>query len=118
MSGKGSRAVLRHDRSFAPMTTKNKAVFLDRDGVLNEELGTYGEFTPEPDWIIVPIVLNVLDDGTEEWILTSDFGLYADTANLTYNLAALPSGSSLYLELVVVDFGGNTDSVSGTVTVP
>ena len=41
MSGKGSRAVLRRARSFAPMTTKNKAVFLDRDGVLNEEMGTY-----------------------------------------------------------------------------
>ena len=28
-------------RSFAAMSTNNKAVFLDRDGVLNEEIGTY-----------------------------------------------------------------------------
>ena len=84
----------------------------------DQETGTYGEFTPEPDWIIVPIVLNVLDDGTEEWLLTSDVGLYADTAGLSYDSVPLPSGTSLYLELVVVDFGGNYDSVSGTVTVP
>ena len=86
--------------------------------VYDQETGTYGEFTPEPDWIIVPIVLNVLDDGTEEWLLTSDVGLYADTAGLSYDSVPLPSGTSLYLELVVVDFGGNYDSVSGTVTVP
>jgi hypothetical protein len=82
------------------------------------ELGTYGEFTPEPDWIIVPVVLNVLADGTEQWQLTSDVGLYADPAGLVLNSVPLPSGTSVYLELVVVDFGGNTASVSGTATVP
>ena len=34
------------------MTTKNKAVFLDRDGVLNEEIGTY-VWEPEK-FIIIP----------------------------------------------------------------
>ncbi|MDB5269606.1 MAG: D,D-heptose 1,7-bisphosphate phosphatase [Hymenobacter sp.] len=34
------------------MTTKNKAVFLDRDGVLNEEIGTY-VWQPEK-FIIIP----------------------------------------------------------------
>lgn len=86
--------------------------------VFDDETGTYGEFTAEPDWIVVPIVLNVLEDGTEEWLLTSDVGLYADVDSLIYDLPQLPSGTQLYLELVVVDYGGNTDSVSGIVTVP
>jgi hypothetical protein len=86
--------------------------------VFDEESGTYGEFAPEPDWIIVPIVLNVLEDGTEEWLLTSEVGLYADLDSLVYDLAQLPSGTQLYLELVVVDFGGDYDSVAGVVTVP
>lgn len=84
----------------------------------DEETGTYGEFTPQPEWLIVPIVLNVLGDGTEEWLLSSDTGLYADLEAITYDFATLPSGTELYLELIVVDFGGNTDSVSGVVTVP
>lgn len=86
--------------------------------VYDDEAGTYGEFAPEPDWIVVPVVLNVLEDGTEEWLLTSDVGLYADLDSLTYELNPLPSGTQLYLELIVVDFGGNTDSVSGVIAVP
>lgn len=86
--------------------------------VYNEESGNYGEFSPEPDWIIVPQVLNVLADGTEQWVLTSDVGLYADIDSLIYDLPPLPSGTALYIELVVVDFGGNTATVSATVTVP
>jgi len=86
--------------------------------VYNEKTGTYGEFAPEPDWIIVPQVLNVMPDGTEEWVLTGDVGLYADTDSLVYDLPALLSGTRLYIELVVVDFGGNTASVSATVIVP
>jgi hypothetical protein len=86
--------------------------------VYNEESGTYGEFQPEPDWIIVPTVLNVMPDGTEEWIQTTDVGLYADLNSLVYDLPALDSGTELYLELVVTDFGGNTDSVYAVVSVP
>ncbi|CAN5384736.1 hypothetical protein BH11ACT5_BH11ACT5_22260 [soil metagenome] len=86
--------------------------------VYNEETGNYGEFSPDPDWVIVPQVLNVLPDGTEEWVLTSDVGLYADLDALVYDLSPLASGTKLYIELVVVDFGGNTASVNATVTVP
>jgi hypothetical protein len=60
----------------------------------------------------------VLDDGTEEWLLTSDVGLYADLDSLVYALEPLPSGTRLYIELVVVDFGGNYGSVSAVVSVP
>ena len=86
--------------------------------VYNEESGTYGEFSPDPSWIIVPSVLTVAADGTETWVLTSDVGLYAEIDSLVYDLPALESGTSLYIELVVVDFGGNTARVSATVAVP
>ena len=86
--------------------------------IYNEETGSYGEFAPEPDWIIVPQVLNVMPDGTEQWYLTGDVGLYADVDSLVYDLPPLESGTQLYIQLVVVDFGGNTASVSATVTVP
>ena len=84
----------------------------------NENTGNYGELTVEPAGIIVPEVLNVLDDGTEEWIGTSDGGLYSDLETLDYDLEDLASGTVVYIELVVTDFGGNYDSVDATVTVP
>lgn len=84
----------------------------------DEESGNYGELTAEPEGIIVPEVLNVLADGTEEWISTTDVGLYADLPNLQYDLADLESGTRVYIELYVADFGGNTDMVSAIVTVP
>ena len=86
--------------------------------IYNEETGSYGEFAPESDWIIVPQVLNVMPDGTEQWYLTGDVGLYADVDSLVYDLPPLASGTQLFIQLVVVDFGGNTASVSATVTVP
>jgi len=86
--------------------------------IYNEKTGTYGEFSPKPDWIIVPQVLSVMPDGSEQWYLTSDVGLYADVDSLVYDFPALESGTRLYLQLVVTDFGGNRASVGATVTVP
>jgi hypothetical protein len=86
--------------------------------IYNEETGSYGEFAPEPDWIIVPQVLNVMPDGTEQWYLTGEVGLYANVDSLVYDLPALASGTQLFIQLVVVDFGGNKARVSATVTVP
>jgi hypothetical protein len=84
----------------------------------NADLGTYGELTTDPQGIIVPEVLNVLSDGTEEWLATSDYGLYADLPYLQYDFVRLDSGTELYIELNVTDFGGNTSTVSAYVTVP
>ena len=86
--------------------------------VYDDDLGTYGEATLEPEGIIVPEVLNILDDGTEEWIATSDVGLFADLPSLAYDVEDLESGTEIYVELYVVDFGGNYDTVSAYVTVP
>ena len=84
----------------------------------NQNTGTYGEFTPKPTWIIVPQVLNVLEDGTEVWYSTSEVGLFADLPALVYNFPRLATGTQLYVELVLVDFGGNTGRVDAIVEIP
>ena len=45
-------------------------------------------------------------------------GLYADLPSLEYDLKKLDSGTTLYVQLVVDDFGENSDTVDATVTVP
>jgi hypothetical protein len=82
------------------------------------DLATYGELTTDPTGIIVPQVLQVDADGTETWLATSDSGLYADLRTLQYDFPQLPSGTVLYIELWVVDFGGNAAKVSAMVTLP
>ena len=42
--------------------------------VYNEKTGNYGEFSPKPDWIIVPSVLNVAADGAETWYRFPSYG--------------------------------------------
>jgi hypothetical protein len=84
----------------------------------DEELGTYGELTADPAGIVVPEVLAVGPDGEQTWTPTTDVGLYADLPALQYELTPVPSGSTLYAELTVTDFAGNTDTVSATVDVP
>jgi hypothetical protein len=84
----------------------------------DEQTGNYGELTADPEGIIVPQLLSVRPDGTEEWIGTTETGLYADLPTLEYDLVDLEPGTVLYIELWVVDFGGNSDMVSATVTVP
>ena len=84
----------------------------------NDDLQTYGELTTDPEGIIVPQVLSVSADGTETWLATSENGLYADLPGIQYEFPDLPSGTQLYIELWVVDFGGNAAKVSATVTIP
>ena len=84
----------------------------------NDSLGAYGALATEPDGVIVPERLTQSADGSEEWVATSDYGLYADLASLSYDFTTLTSGTVLYLELYVIDFAGNRDVVSATVTVP
>jgi hypothetical protein len=84
----------------------------------DDDLGTYGELTTDPAGIIVPQVFVVSGDSEGEWVPTSDVGLFADLPSLAYDLETLPSGTQLYVELTVYDFGGNSDTVSAVVTVP
>lgn len=84
----------------------------------SEEAGTYGELTADPEGIIVPEVLNIAEDGTESWVPTSDVGLFADLPNIEYEFEPLEAGTQLQVELSVLDFGGNFDSVGARVEVP
>jgi hypothetical protein len=87
--------------------------------VFDEEAGTYGELTADPTGIIVPEVLFISADGAEaEWVPTSDVGLFADLPQLQYELEPLESGTELYVDLTVTDFGGNSDSIFAQVVVP
>ncbi|WP_158548847.1 clostripain-related cysteine peptidase [Blastococcus sp. TF02A-26] len=86
--------------------------------VYDEDAGTYGELTADPQGLIVPKLLVVLPDGTASWEPASDVGLYADLPGLQYDFAPLESGTELYAELSVTDFGGNSDAVSAQVVVP
>ncbi len=82
----------------------------------NPEADTYGELTADPDGIVVPLVFAQTAGGAGEWVPTSDVGLYADLPSIAYDLVPLEPGTQLYVELTVTDFGGNSDTVSGSVT--
>ena len=83
----------------------------------DQATSTYGELTADPAGTIVPQI-DHFANGADTWTATNATGLLADPANLQYNLAALPSGTQLQIELWVVDYGGNSDYVSSLVTVP
>jgi hypothetical protein len=84
----------------------------------DEELETYGELTADPAGIIVPEVLRLGADGSEEWTPTSDTGLFAELESISYDLRPLDPGTAIQLDLTVEDFGGNVDTISGQVEVP
>ena len=85
----------------------------------DDALSTYGELTTDPAGIIVPQVFVQAADGSDgAWVPTSDVGLFADLPSLAYDLETLPSGTQLYVQLTVYDFGGNSDVVSAVVTIP
>lgn len=91
---------------------------IDETYFLYEEGGTVGELNAEEGAVIVPKTLVIDADGNETWTGTTDIGLFADLPSLQYDLAPLESGTQLYVQLSVTDFGGNTDNVSTVVTVP
>jgi len=77
----------------------------------NDSTSNYGALTVEAEGIISPEVLSFDADGNEEWLSTSDYGLYADLPSLSYDFPTVATGTALYIELVVVDFGGNEATV-------
>lgn len=86
--------------------------------VYDAETGTYGELTADPSGVIVPEVLVLGEDGDGEWVATTEVGLFADLPALAYAFDELPSGTVVYVELSVTDFGGNTASIDATVEIP
>ncbi|ABL80795.1 peptidase C11, clostripain [Nocardioides sp. JS614] len=86
--------------------------------IYDEQSGGYGELAPDPEGIIVPDVLTIGADGEQTWEPTSDVGLYADIANLTYEFVPLDPGTTIQADLTLYDFGGNTSTLSSLVEVP
>jgi hypothetical protein len=80
--------------------------------------GTYGELTADPAGIIVPQAVTVDADGNESWAPTTDVGLYADLPNLAYSFERLETGTPLYVQLSVTDYGAHTDSIGTIANVP
>ena len=83
-----------------------------------QEGGSVGELAADPNGLIQPMVLNQYPDGSLEWIPTSDVGLWAELANITYEFIPFFSGEEIYAELTVVDYGGNSAFVSMLDVVP
>ncbi len=79
---------------------------------LVDESGTWGALTADPQGLIYPIVLAEDADGNQEWTVTTEVGLWADLPLLQYNLEPLDSGTTVYLELTVFDYGGNEDEIA------
>ncbi len=77
-----------------------------------DESGTWGELFADPAGLIYPVILAEYADGSTEWVVTSEVGLWADLPALVYDVEELESGTGVYAELSVVDYGGNSDSVS------
>ncbi|MCJ7726777.1 MAG: clostripain-related cysteine peptidase [Acidimicrobiia bacterium] len=86
--------------------------------VFASSYGTVGAFNPEPDGLFFPIVPVQAPGGEIEWIVTSDVGLWSGLPSLTYDFVDLPSGTPLYGELIVADYGGNTATVYVTTEIP
>lgn len=84
----------------------------------DDSFGGYGELNADPTGLIVPEQYNLDVDGNGGWYATSDVGLYADLDAITLDFVPLESGLTVWLELTITDFGGNTDTVTGQVTMP
>lgn len=86
--------------------------------VYDENLDTYGELSADPAGTIVPEVFVYSADGVGEWLPFEGVELTADLPSLAYDFVPLASGTRLYIDLSVTDFGGNSALVSAEVTVP
>ena len=82
------------------------------------ESGSYGELSAEPDGLLFPQVLLYDTEGNPEWVQHGEGGIFAEIEDLAYELIPFESGTTIYADLTVTDFGGNTAFVHGTVEVP
>jgi hypothetical protein len=99
----------------------------DEDGTVFNEVfysvdgyGQWGEISLDPDGIISPLI-QIWDEESDElyWVDSDDdFALWADIEILQYSYSPLPSGLEVWIELEVMDFGGNSDWVGISTTTP
>ena len=81
-------------------------------------LGTVGAFTTPEDGLFFPKVPYRDANGVIEWVATTEVGLWSAIEFITYDFVDMPSGTPLYGELTVYDFGGNSASFSATTEIP
>ena len=113
------------DPSGAPPVDVILRLVTDLEGIVLSETyytidpsGSFGELTTDPRGLMFPVALRELPDGSTEWVETTTVGLYAELAALQYAFVPIPSGTPLEARLIIRDFGGNTDSVSISTSVP
>ncbi|KQS68733.1 hypothetical protein ASG41_07390 [Modestobacter sp. Leaf380] len=76
--------------------------------------GLLAEFTPDPEGLVFTLLQ--AEDGS--WVSPEGPGLFADLPGLQYGFDRLPSGTALYVALLVADFAGNETALDAEVTVP
>ena len=84
--------------------------------LIDEDAGSFGEMTADPEGLISPVVLVYEEDAEGEWQAFGDAALFADLPNLAYDFAPLDPGTEIYVDLTIVDYGGNTLIASNTFT--
>ncbi|MDW4573506.1 clostripain-related cysteine peptidase [Microbacterium sp. M3] len=97
----------------------DEGTILEEDFYLvDEESGTYGAMTPDPDARIYPVALVLVDDEEWEYQRTDDDGIPADLPSIEYLLEDLEPGTTLVLDADVQDYGQSADTVSVEVEIP
>ncbi|SDO86446.1 hypothetical protein SAMN05660199_02705 [Klenkia soli] len=76
--------------------------------------GLLAEFTPDPEGLVFTLLQ--AEDGS--WVSPEGPGLFAGLEDLQYGFDRLPSGTALYVALLVSDFAGNQTALDAEVTVP
>ena len=76
--------------------------------------GLLAEFSPDPEGLVFTLLQ--AEDGS--WVSPEGPGLFADLPNLQYGFDRLPSGTALYVALLVADFAGNETALDAEVVVP
>jgi hypothetical protein len=87
-------------------------------GLFITEFGTVAPFTAEPNGLLFPKLPVRAPDGTVEWQVTIDVGLWSDLDNLGFDFVDWPSGTPIRSELTVSDFGGYSDTFTVETEVP
>lgn len=91
---------------------------LSRELYSVDESGAVGQLYAQPGGRLAAESLNVADNGEQTWLADLEDLVDANTDQLKVAFERLPSGTEMYLELVVVDFGGNEAYASAELTVP
>jgi hypothetical protein len=102
--------------------TLKATVDLDTDeisiGFFITEFGTVAPFTADPTGLLFPKLPVRAPDGTIEWLVTIDVGLWADLDTLGFDFIDWPAGTPILSELTVTDFGGYRDVFTVQTEVP